>query len=277
MYRVLQVLNNNVALVKDEHDQQFVVMGLGITFQKRKGDLVIADKIEKVFSLKSTESQENFMTLLKDVPLDFITVTYDVIETLSSKYSYPVQEYLYVTLTDHIHCAYKAVFEDNYQESKLPNISQEYSIEYVIAKEALAMFRQKLLNDLPDDEIGRIALHFINAKGVTAVEKLPKVDLTRSVLSKVQEELERLGIKRTKENSNFYDRLMIHLTYFLQYLDRSPNDNGPLMDMGKHIQIAYPEAYDVGEKNYQIIASETGVAIHESEKFYIVLHVQRLL
>ncbi|MBM9834777.1 PRD domain-containing protein, partial [Enterococcus faecalis] len=77
----------------------------------------------------STESQENFMTLLKDVPLDFITVTYDVIETLSSKYSYPVQEYLYVTLTDHIHCAYKAVLEDNYQESKLPNISQEYSIE----------------------------------------------------------------------------------------------------------------------------------------------------
>ncbi|MEY8462556.1 PRD domain-containing protein [Streptococcus merionis] len=277
MYRVLQALNNNVALVKDEHDQQFVVMGLGITFQKRKGDLIIEEKIEKVFSLKSTESRENFMTLLKDVPLDFITVTYDVIETLSDKYAYPFQEYLYVTLTDHIHCAYRAVLDDNYQESKLPNISQEYSIEYVMAKEALAMFRQKILNDLPDDEIGRIALHFINAKGVTAVEKTPKVKLTRSVLKKVQEELERLGIRRTRENSNFYDRLMIHLTYFLQYLDRSPNENAPLMDMGKHIQVAYPEAYDIGSKIYEMIASEAGVEIYESEKFYIVLHIQRLL
>ncbi|WP_303974140.1 PRD domain-containing protein [Streptococcus merionis] len=277
MYRVLQALNNNVALVKDEHDQQFVVMGLGITFQKRKGDLIIEEKIEKVFSLKSTESRENFMTLLKDVPLDFITVTYDVIETLSDKYDYPFQEYLYVTLTDHIHCAYRAVLDDNYQESKLPNISQEYSIEYVMAKEALAMFRQKILDDLPDDEIGRIALHFINAKGVTAVEKTPKVKLTRSVLKKVQEELERLGIRRTRENSNFYDRLMIHLTYFLQYLDRSPNENAPLMDMGKHIQIAYPEAYDIGSKIYEMIASEAGVEIYESEKFYIVLHIQRLL
>ncbi|MCS4487496.1 PRD domain-containing protein [Streptococcus sciuri] len=276
MYRVLQALNNNVAFVKDEYDQQFVVMGLGIAFQKRKGDMIIEDKIEKVFSLKSTESRENFRTLLKDVPLDFITVTYDVIEMLSDKYDYSFQEYLYVTLTDHIHCAYKAILNDNYQESKLPNISQEYSIEYVMAKEALAIFRQRLLNDLPDDEIGRIALHFINAKGLTAVEKSPKVDLTRSVLKKVQQELEELGIKRTKENSNFYDRLMIHLTYFLQYLDRSPN-NASLMDMGKHIQLAYPEAYDVGSTIYEIIASETGIEIYESEKFYIILHIQRLL
>jgi len=277
MYRVLQALNNNVALVKDEFEQQFVVMGLGIVFQKRKGDLIHKDKVEKVFSLKNSESQENFMSLLKDVPLDFITVTYDVIETLSSKYDYPVQEYLYVTLTDHIHCAYKAVLEDNYQETNLPNISQQYSIEYVIAKEALSMFRRRLLNDLPDDEIGRIALHFINAKGVTAVEKSPKVELTRLVLEKVQDELEKLNIRRTKKNSNFYDRLMIHLTYFLQYLDRSPNDNEPLMEMGKHIQLAYPEAYAIGDRIYEILASETETSIHESEKFYIVLHVQRLL
>lgn len=277
MYRILQALNNNVALVKDEFEQQFVVMGLGIVFQKRKGDLIQKDKVEKVFSLKNSESQENFMSLLKDVPLDFITVTYDVIETLSTKYDYPVQEYLYVTLTDHIHCAYRAVLEGNYQETNLPNISQQYSIEYVIAKEALSIFRRRLLNDLPDDEIGRIALHFINAKGVTAVEKSPKVELTRLVLEKVQDELERLNIRRTKKNSNFYDRLMIHLTYFLQYLDRSPNDNEPLMEMGKHIQLAYPEAYAIGDRIYEILASETETSIHESEKFYIVLHVQRLL
>lgn len=49
------------------------------------------------------------MALLKDVPLDFITTTYEVIDTLSKKYAYPVQEYIYVTLTDHIFCSYQAV------------------------------------------------------------------------------------------------------------------------------------------------------------------------
>lgn len=33
--------------------------------------------------MKTEESRENFMTLLKDVPLDFITVTYEVIDSLS--------------------------------------------------------------------------------------------------------------------------------------------------------------------------------------------------
>ena len=49
------------------------------------------------------------MTLLKDVPLDFITVTYEMIDYLSKKYHYPVQEYIYVTLTDHMFCSYQAV------------------------------------------------------------------------------------------------------------------------------------------------------------------------
>ena len=34
------------------------------------------------------------MALLKDVPLDFITVTYEIIDKLSKKYHYPIQEYL---------------------------------------------------------------------------------------------------------------------------------------------------------------------------------------
>lgn len=278
MYRILQALNNNVALVKDENDEQSVVMGLGITFQKKKSDIITPSKIEKVFSLKSSESQENFQTLLKDVPLDFITVTYDVIDTLSTKYSYPIQEYIYVTLTDHIYCAYKAVIDNNYQFSKLPDISKEYSIEYVMAKEALATFRLKLLNDLPDDEIGRIALHFINAKGVQVdSEKSSTEDMSRRLLGLIQEELKKNGITRTKENSNFYDRLMIHLTYFINYLDRNRNDNSVLLEMENHIKLAYPDAFNLGIKIYDIIAKETGIDLYKSERFYIALHVQRLL
>ncbi|MCO4685165.1 transcription anti-terminator, BglG family [Streptococcus infantarius subsp. infantarius] len=40
MFRIVQALNNNVALVKNEQDDQAVVMGLGIVFQKKKSDLI---------------------------------------------------------------------------------------------------------------------------------------------------------------------------------------------------------------------------------------------
>lgn len=60
MFRIIQSLNNNAALVKNEHGEQAVVMGLGITFQKKKGDLIIKDKIENIFSLKMMKPKKIF-------------------------------------------------------------------------------------------------------------------------------------------------------------------------------------------------------------------------
>ena len=62
-------------------------------------------------------NQEKILCPSKDVPLDFITTTYEVIDTLSKKYAYPVQEYIYVTLTDHIFCSYQAVQQGRYKYS----------------------------------------------------------------------------------------------------------------------------------------------------------------
>ncbi|EFQ56554.1 PRD domain protein [Streptococcus downei F0415] len=277
MYRIVQALNNNVALVKDKYGEQAVVMGLGITYKKSKGDLIVSDKIEKVFSLKSSESKENFLTLLRDVPLDFITVTYDVIDSLSSKYHYPVQEYLYVTLTDHIYCSYKAILVNTYQKSDIRQLSQEYQEEYQMATEALAIFRSKLLADFPDDEIGKIALHFINAKSLKVDDKKLKVRTAKTILEQVQKILEQYDIKRTKTNVNFYDRLMVHLTYFIEYLDRSRDDNLSLLEMEDQIKQTYPRAYQIADEIYRIIIIETGVDSYPSERFYIALHIQRLL
>ncbi len=60
MFRIIQSLNNNAALVKNEHGEQAVVMGLGITFQKKKGDLIVQDKIENIFSLKMMRPRKTF-------------------------------------------------------------------------------------------------------------------------------------------------------------------------------------------------------------------------
>ncbi|WP_286783366.1 CAT RNA binding domain-containing protein, partial [Streptococcus sp. UBA4344] len=130
MFRIVQALNNNVALVKDEQGQQAVVMGLGIVFHKKKGDLIAPNKVEKIFSLRTEESKENFLTLLKNIPLDILTVTYNMIDRLVDNYHFPVQEYLYVTLTDHVYSVYQKLLKGNYQESHLPDISDAYETEF---------------------------------------------------------------------------------------------------------------------------------------------------
>lgn len=276
MFRIIQSLNNNAALVKNEKGEQAVVMGLGITFQKKKGDLIAKDRIENTFSLKNDEAKENFLTLLKDIPLDFISVTYAVIHYLVTTYHYPVQEYLYVTLTDHIYCSYQAVLKNTYQESRLPNISAEYPLEYKMAREALAMFREKLLKDFPNDEIGRIALHLMNAKGETLNLSHEEADIGKKIMAEVERVLSDNGIKRRKENSNFYDRFMIHLSYFVNYLDRSQS-NETVDSLESYIKLENPKAYQIGSQIFDIIKELSAEHISDNERFYLVLHIQRLL
>ena len=277
MYRILNPMNNNVSLVRNSKGEELIVIGKGIAFGKKKGELISEDQVEKVFRMKTEESRENFMALLKDVPLDFITVTYDIIDNLSKKYQYPVQEYLYVTLTDHIYCSYQATSQGRYKDSNLPDISVKYPVAFQIAKEAFEIYRQKLTENFPEDEIIRIAYHFINAEGENEVEVVEFIDKRKEILKSVENVLRSYEIQRTPENNNFYDRFMVHLNYFLDYLDRSRDDNQSLLDMEKHIKQTYPRAFEVGSKIYDVITQHTGLDLYKSERVYLVLHIQRLL
>ena len=277
MYRILNPMNHNVSLVRNDKGEEVIVIGKGIAFGKKKGDFIAEQQVEKIFRMKTEESRENFMALLKDVPLDFITVTYEIIDKLSKKYHYPVQEYLYVTLTDHIYCSYQALAQGRYKDSNLPDISTKYPVAFQIANEAFEIYRQKLADHFPEDEIIRIAYHFINAEGENEVELVESIDKRKEILRNVEEVLTDYAIQRTKENNHFYDRFMIHLNYFLDYLDRSRDDNQSLLDMEDHIKQSYPKAFEIGSKIYDVITQHTGLDLYKSERVYLVLHIQRLL
>lgn len=150
MRKILHVMNNNIVLVEDYRDVEVILVGKGIGFNKKQGDVVTEEKVEKTFYLKTKESKENFISLLRDVPLDFITVTYEIIDRLTEKYNFPIQEYIYVTLTDHIYCSYQALKKGNYRFSNLPDASKEYPIPYKMALEALDSYRKDLFDSFPD-------------------------------------------------------------------------------------------------------------------------------
>jgi len=51
--KIAKILNNNVAVVLGDNGKEQVVMGRGLAFQKRVGDTLDAQQIEKVFALQS--------------------------------------------------------------------------------------------------------------------------------------------------------------------------------------------------------------------------------
>lgn len=279
MYRIIQVLNNNVAIVKDEQEQQAIAIGKGIVFQKKKGDLISEKTVDNFFVLKNEESQENFSTLLKDVPLDFITTAYEIIENAIYNYHYPVQEYIYVTLTDHIFWNYKRMQQKDYQMSQLPETKEQYPTEYQIAQDALKIIKERLAIDFPVEEAKNISLHFINAKGKTKLEDPSNhqhYNKKQATLDLIENELRKRNISRKSTNHNFYDRMMIHLNYMLERTEPNQSDAFAL-EMEEKLRADYPEAYRIAEEVYQIISDSVDVQLNSSEKVYFMIHIQRLL
>lgn len=160
---------------------------------------------------------------------------------------------------------------------ELPNVYERGPVAFQIANEAFEIYRQKLADHFPEDEIIRIAYHFINAEGENEVELVESIDKRKEILRNVEEVLKGYAIQRTKKNNHFYDRFMIHLNYFLDYLDRSRDDNQSLLDMEDHIKQSYPKAFEIGSKIYDVITQHTGLDLYKSERVYLVLHIQRLL
>lgn len=62
--KIKKVLNNNVVIAQNTNDEETILMGLGLGYGKKAGEVVEDKKIEKIFALKVTSEQQNFSELL---------------------------------------------------------------------------------------------------------------------------------------------------------------------------------------------------------------------
>ncbi|KMM59414.1 transcription antiterminator LicT, partial [Bacillus glycinifermentans] len=103
--KIAKVINNNVVSVLDERDQELVVMGRGIAFQKKPGEMVDESRIEKIFRLDNKDISERFKTLLDEIPIEFMEMTEEIISLAKMRLGKKLNDSIYVSLTDHIHFA----------------------------------------------------------------------------------------------------------------------------------------------------------------------------
>lgn len=98
---IKQVLNNNVVLTNNQANQEVVVMGRGLAFQKKPGQVVDVSKIEKTFVL-DTGVAKKLTELMKDTSEIYLDLSYKILELAKSQLTYKLDDYLYVALTDHL-------------------------------------------------------------------------------------------------------------------------------------------------------------------------------
>lgn len=277
-YRIVQILNNNVAIVHTRDDKQNIVMGRGVAFHKQRGDLIQDENVDKVFEIKDKNTVNDLTTLLANVPLDFVTTSYDLIDQVQAKYKFAVEPYIYVTLTTHLFGAYQRLIKNEEDVNYLPDLSDAYPIPYKIADDIITGFRNSLDISFPESEHKSSSLHFINAHTSDGINDGKNQIENDEIIEVVQDELNRNGIYRKQTNANDYDRLLVHLKYFINRLNNNEPDSLPISEgMIGEIENNYSQAWQIVQQIKELMEEKLQIKLSLSEQTYLTIHIQRLI
>ncbi|MDD3224993.1 MAG: PRD domain-containing protein [Clostridium sp.] len=272
---IKKIFNNNAILVGDSSKHEFVVMGSGIGFKKSVGEKVNEKLIEKTFILKQKDASEKFKLLLEDVPPEQVSLCYDIIEYSKNILGDELNDYIYVTLTDHINNAIKMA--QNGFENGNPliwEIKKFYPKEFKIGLKALEFIKSEINIELPVDEAGNIALHLINSQVNSSLNNVENVAKQTEMIQDILNIVKYTYNVSLDEKSISYERFVTHLRFFFRRLNTNENIKEKLEDdfLLEQVKVKYKKAYECALK----IEKYLGTKLSSEEKLYLTVHVQRV-
>lgn len=102
--KIVRVFNNNAVLVSGDDNSQRVLIGKGIGFGKKEGDIVLPSKKIQAFikDERDPEWVNSLATLINEVPIEYIVASKQIIENAENKLKVKFNPFLQITLADHM-------------------------------------------------------------------------------------------------------------------------------------------------------------------------------
>ena len=269
-----KVINNNIISAYEKSGAEVIVMGRGIGFKKKQGEVVPADQISKIFRIKSRTLAEQFKELLANMPLERVRISDEIISHAKDHLKLKLNQSIYVTLTDHINFAIERVSQGiEPQNALLWEIKRFYPQEFQLGIYALEPIQDRLDILLPEDEAGFIALHFVNAEYGTDIRDAVKFpDQMQAIVDIVERDL---GIL-LDESSLHYERFMTHIKCLIQRIYRKELLSSEDRELSLLMQRKYPREYQCSLKVAEYIMQATGSRLSEEEIMYLSVHIRRV-
>ncbi|MCR5492945.1 MAG: PRD domain-containing protein [Streptococcus sp.] len=273
--RIDKVYNNNVVLVKGDNNEEIIVMGRGLGFQKKPGDEIDVSLIEKTFVMQDSKATNELTRVYVDLSPSETEVVLDIIKHGQKVLNTTFDTAFYIALADHLHYTLQRNLENLTIQNPLSwEIRKFFPKEYQLGRDALKIIFEKLGVILPDDEISSIALHFINAqKDSGMIEQNYQI-------SKIVTDI--LGIVRlfygkvVDEDSVSYNRFITHIQYFAQRVVNGVVQGKNDSFLYEQVKLNYPVAFSCSEKIKNYVESSYNFPMSKDEQVYITIHIQRL-
>lgn len=277
MWVVEKVINNNVINAMDKKGAEAILTGKGIGFQKKKGDPIEEDKIERIFLPDEKKKSYKLEEMFKDTPGEYILIITECIEYAKKMLKKELNSNLYITMLEHLNLVVQRVKQGAVLTNPiLYDLMHFYPQEFEVAEYTRNYINRVLNLELPKDETGFLTMHFLNAENESSMPDvvLNTTQFLQDMLSILEEEL------NIKLNTSTYEygRFITHLKYLAQKVfegveDEVDDDD----DFYLSVQAKHKEAHQCVKRMEQYIKKEYGFQLSEEEKMYLTVYVKRNL
>lgn len=273
---VEKVLNNNVVVSIDPTTKKEVIlMGSGIAFNKKPGQLIDNKKIEKTFIVDNENLGNKIKKLINQIPEGIFEITDEIVTYAIVELNIELDKQIYISLADHIAFAIKRYKRGiTIKNELLSEIRRIHKDEYNVSLWAVDYINKKVHIKLPEDEAGFIALHFVNAGyKETTTKSIASTKIIKDVLNIIKYHFS----MELDENDLNYDRLLTHLKYFAKRIMNNNQNNSTDSNFVKMIENTYPESYKCAIKIGDYILKNNNYYVNDEERVYLTMHIQRVV
>lgn len=275
--KIEKVFNNNVVQILGINNEEIIVMGKGLGFQKKPGDEVNQDLIEKRFILQNTNTDMvgELSRVYVDLDSEEIDLVLEIIHQGQEKLGQTFDISLYIALADHLHYTIQRTREGLTLQNPLAwEVRKFYPEEFQLGKDTIELVKEKMTLQLADDEAASIALHFINAQKDGGL--LEKNRLISKIVSDILE-IVRLHFGEVRdEESISYNRFITHVQYFAQRVANGLVQGKNDAFLYEQVKENYPHAFACTEKIKSYVESAYDFVMSRDEQVYLTIHIQRL-
>ena len=274
---IKRILTNNAVVIDDENQQEKIVCGKGIAFKKRPGMEIDEMSINQTFILEGGGEYSRFEQLLKDVPLEYLELSSEIINMAKLEFAKKFKDNVIITLSDHLYVAIKRCREGmTISNPLLWDIKNFYEIEYDIGLRALEVIKNKFHIQLPNDEAGFIALHIVNVE--LDEDNMDHIFQVTKVIQEIMT-IVKYHFHAEFDTSNvYYYRFITHLKFFALRLLKdnqfNEDEENELLDVVKD---KYCTSYECVLKIKDFLEKKYNYTLQEDEIVYLTIHVHRVV
>ena len=272
--QIEKILNNNVVQAMD-NDVEYIVMGKGLGFQKKVGETVDKEKIEKTFVLGNPETVAEWTRVYVDLPDGEMKAFLNIITFAEAVLQTKFDPSFFFSFSDHLHYAIERSREGISLQNPLAwEVRKFYPREYEIGKQALRLIANDLEIELADDEAASVALHFVNAQKDAGLHEKDR-QMTQIVVG--ISEIVRLHFACDLEQDSFsFNRFITHLQYLAQRIVSGVSGGKNDAFLYEQVKVNYPKSFICTQKIVTYVKSSYAFELSLDEQVYLTIHIQRL-